>query len=72
MIIRIAYHPSSDTLINRISELLKENGITAELNTETSADKGDVHITVIHDRKNEIASTLLDSSFVHTEQNPGY
>ena len=72
MEIRIAYHSSSDTLINRISELLKENGITAELNTETSSDKGDVHFTVIHDRENEIAHTLLDSSFVLTEQNPEY
>ena len=37
MEIRIAYHPSSDTLMNRISDLLKENGITAEINTASSA-----------------------------------
>ncbi len=72
MEIRIAYHPSSDTLVNRISELLKENGFTAELNTAASAVNGDVRITVVQETKNEIAPTLLDSSFVHTEQNPGY
>ena len=72
MEIRIAYHSSSDTLVNRISELLKENGITAELNTAASAVNGDVRITVVQETKNEIAQTLLDSSFVLTEQNPGY
>ena len=71
MEIRIAYHSTSDTLVNRISELLKENGITAELNT-ASAAHGDVSITVVQEPKSEIAKTLLDSSFVVTEQDPGY
>ena len=72
MEIRSAYHSSSDTLVNRISELLKENGITAELNTAASSVNGDVSITVIQEPKSEIAKTLLDSSFVVTEQDPGY
>ncbi len=72
MEIRIAYHPSSDTLMNRISELLKENGITAEINPASSAINSDVRITMVKEQENEIAPTLLDSSFVHTEQQPGY
>ncbi len=72
MEIRIAYHPSSDTLINRISELLKENGITAEINTASSAINSDVRITMVQEQETEIAPTLLDSSFVITEQQPGY
>ncbi len=72
MEIRIAYHPSSDTLMNRISDLLKENGITAEINTASSAINSDVRITMVQEKETEIASTLLDSSFVHTEQQPGY
>ncbi len=72
MEIRIAYHPSSDTLMNRISALLKENGITAEINTTSSAINSDVQITMVKKPENEVAPTLLDSSFVHTEQQPGY
>ncbi len=72
MEIRIAYHPSSDTLMNRISDLLKENGITAEINTASSAINSDVRITMVQEKETEIASTLLDSSFVITEQQPGY
>lgn len=72
MEIRIAYHPTSDTLMNRISDLLKENGITAEIKTDSSAINSDVRITMAKEQKNEVAPTLLDSSFVHTEQQPGY
>lgn len=72
MEIRIAYHPSSETLINRISELLKENGISAEFTSAASAAHNDVQITFTKEKKNEIAPTLLDSSFVHVEHQPGY
>ena len=72
MEIRIAYHPSSDTLMNRISDLLKENGITAEISTAASANNSDVRITMDPEKATEIAPTLLDSSFVLTEQQPGY
>ncbi len=72
MEIRIAYHPSSDTLMNRISDLLKENGITAEIKTASSAINSDVQISMAQQQETAIAHTLLDSSFVHTEQQPGY
>ena len=72
MEIRIAYHPSSDTLMNRISELLKENGISAELAPATSPINNDVRISVGKEVETQLASTLLDSSFVHIEQQPGY
>jgi hypothetical protein len=71
MDIRIAYHPSSDTLMNRISDLLKANGISAQINPESSAVNDDVRITFVKE-KSIIAPSLLDSSFVHTEQQPGY
>lgn len=71
MEIRIAYHPSSDTLMNRISDLLKENGITAEIKTASSAINSDVQISMAQ-KETEVAPTLLDSSFVITEQEPGY
>jgi hypothetical protein len=72
MEIRIAYHPSSETLINRISELLKENGISAEFTSAPSAVNNDVRITFTKEKENTVAPTLLDSSFVHIEQQPGY
>lgn len=72
MEIRIAYHQSSETLMNRISELLKENGISAELNSAPSAVNGDVRITLVKEDAKKVAPTLLDSSFVHIEQQPGY
>lgn len=72
MEIRIAYHQSSETLMNRISELLKENGIAAELQTASSAKNGDVKITLVKEQENKVAPTLLDSSFVHVEHQPGY
>ncbi len=71
MEIRIAYHPSSDTLMNRISDILKANGITAQLTSTASAVNDDVQITYIKE-KNIMASSLLDSSFVHTDDKPGY
>ena len=72
MEIRIAYHPSSDTLINSISELLKANGIAAELTATPSASHNDVRITFAKEEKSTVATSLLDSSFVHTNQQPGY
>ena len=73
MEIRIAYHPTSDISINRISEILKENGIIAELKTTASASKNDVRVTFTKAaQSHQMATTLLDSSFVHTEQEPGY
>ena len=56
----------------RISELLKENGISAELAPATSPINNDVRISVGKEVETQLASTLLDSSFVHIEQQPGY
>jgi hypothetical protein len=72
MEIRIAYHPSSDTLMNRISELLKANGIAAELTSTPSTAANNVRITYAKEEKSVFASSLLESSFVHTGQQPGY
>ncbi|MBL7816540.1 MAG: hypothetical protein JNL70_16085 [Saprospiraceae bacterium] len=72
MEIRIAYHQSSETLMNRISELLKENGIAAELQTAKNTTNGDVRITLVKETENKMASELLDSSFVHVDHQPGY
>ena len=72
MEIRIAYHPSSDTLINSISELLKANGIAAELTATPSASHNGVRFTFAKEEKSIFATSLLDSSFVHTNQQPGY
>jgi DNA gyrase/topoisomerase IV subunit A len=72
MEIRIAYHQSSETLMNRISDLLKENGITSQLNSAPSASNGDVRITFVKEKQNVMATSLLNSSFVHTDAQPGY
>ena len=72
MEIRIAYHQSSETLMNRISDLLKENGITSQINSASSASNGDVQITFVKEKQNIMATSLLNSSFVHTDLQPGY
>ena len=70
MEIRIAYHQSSETLLNSISRLFKENGMVAQINTPT--DKGEVHITVADKDKEVKKPDLLESSFVILDSKPGY
>ncbi len=72
MEIRIAYHPSSDTLVNRISELLRANGIAAELTSTPSTTQNGVRISFEKDKKSVFATSLLESSFVDIQQQPGY
>jgi hypothetical protein len=70
MEIRIAYHQSSETLLNSISRLFKENGMIAQIKTTT--DKGEVQITIADKDKKVKKPNLLESSFVHLDSKPGY
>ena len=72
MEIRIAYHPTSETLVHQISQFLKDNGISS--NVATVNGSNDVRITVEKPDAASVkmASTTLESSFVHVEPQPGY
>lgn len=70
MEIRIAYHQTSETLINSISRLLKENGMVA--NIQKANDKGEVRITVADTEQENKEYNLLASSFVVLDTKPGY
>ena len=70
MEIRIVYHPSSDTLINSINQLLKENGLTSSI--EKAAENGEVRITVAKTKEQDADTKHLNSSFVHLDTMPGY
>ena len=70
MEIRIAYHPTSDILINSISQLLKENGLTSSI--EKAAENGEVRITVAQKQVKDADTKHLNSSFVHVDSMPGY
>ncbi len=69
MIIRIAYHAMSETLANRISQILQENGIA----TNVESQNGEVSLTVeASEEETKRAEELLESTFVHVETTPGY
>jgi hypothetical protein len=70
MEIRIAYHQSSETLLNSISRLFKENGMIATI--QNTNDEGDVQITVADKDKEVKKPNLLESSFVVLDSKPGY
>ena len=70
MEIRIAYHHTSETLINNINSLLKENGLTSTI--EKAAENGEVRITVAKNEGENADIEHLNSSFVHLDAMPGY
>lgn len=70
MEIRIAYHQTSETLLNSISRLLEENGMVANIQNEN--DKGEVRITVAEKEEGQKEYNLLESSFVVIDSKPGY
>jgi hypothetical protein len=70
MEIRIAYHQTSETLLNSISRLLKENGMIATI--QNTNDTGDVRISVAENEQAVQECNLLESSFVVLDSKPGY
>ena len=68
MEIRIAYHPNSDTLMSRISQLLADNGIEYATSTE-----GVLEIAPVEEAEGVVSGdNYLGSSFVETDAMPGY
>jgi hypothetical protein len=74
MEIRIAYHPNSETLVNKVSQFLKENGIKADVKMTPSVQNGTARLSTAktQDSAPTVATTFGDSSFVHVENQPGY
>jgi hypothetical protein len=70
MEIRIAYHQTSETLLNSISRLFKENGMIATI--QNTNDKGEVRISVADKEQEAQNPNLLESSFVVIDSKPGY
>jgi hypothetical protein len=70
MEIRIAYHQTSETLLNSISRLLKENGMIATI--QNTNETGDVRISVADKEQVVQECNLLESSFVVLDSKPGY
>ena len=59
----------TDNMMSRISQILADNGIPANV----SKINGHFEVTVDKtDKTVKFASTLLESSFVHLESKPGY
>lgn len=67
MEIRIAYHPNSETLISRISQLLADNGIACAPSAE-----GVLEIASVVEAEVATEDNYLGSSFVEVEAMPGY
>lgn len=70
MEIRNVYHQTSETLLNSINRLLKENGMIATI--QNTNEKGDVRISVADKEQGAQECNLLESSFVVLDSKPGY
>ncbi|NJN33088.1 MAG: hypothetical protein HC817_01385 [Saprospiraceae bacterium] len=74
MEIRITSPQKQETIMHQISQILQENGITAQLNSVKK--NGDLHLSIATEKDAtkavQFEQDKLGSSFVYSDHAPGY